>query len=291
MSQTEQYGDTLAGATTLSADITTTGATTLSVTSASFFPSSPQFRIRVGTELMLVTGISGTTFTVTRGIEGTTAATHSTGDRISHSITSGSIIQASLARGFCPASPGFKPPVLTDFTWHNQGTATATQGSYGITLTEIAGFSQNLRLLYQSVPSTPYNITMFMQFHVMPVNGEARVGLFWWQSTGSPTFPWRCMWYRMQTSQPAFLAEQNWNLVTSLNDTTAAGSAYDDKYWLRISDSGTVQSFSVSRDGLNFVTLLSPTRNASFNRCGIAFSNNTTNTSQLIANVLSYSIT
>lgn len=291
MSLNEQYGNTLAGATTLSADITTTGATTLSVTSASFFPTSPQFRVRVGTELMLVTGISGTTFTVTRGIEGTTAATHSTGDRISHDITAGSIIQASLARGFCPASPGFKPPVFTDFNWHNQGTATVNQDSRGITLSEVSGSTENLRLLYQSVPSTPYDITTFMQFQPTPPTAEARMGLFWWQSTGSPSFPWKCLWMRIQPTPGYFLAEQNWNLVTNINDTTPGGSVWDDKYWLRISDTGSVQSFSISRDGLNFVTVRTPTRNASFNRCGIAFSNKPTSTVGITFNVLSYAIT
>jgi hypothetical protein len=39
-----------------------------------------QFRVLVGTEIMIVTNVSGTTFTVTRGAEGTTAASHSSGD-------------------------------------------------------------------------------------------------------------------------------------------------------------------------------------------------------------------
>lgn len=60
--------------TTLAADITSS-ATTLSVASASGAPS-PNFRILVDGELMLVTGVSGTDFTVTRGIEGTGAVAH-----------------------------------------------------------------------------------------------------------------------------------------------------------------------------------------------------------------------
>lgn len=63
--------------TTLSAAITSTSATSISVTSATGMPSPQQFRILVDTELMLVTAISGTTLTVVRGVEGTTAATHS----------------------------------------------------------------------------------------------------------------------------------------------------------------------------------------------------------------------
>ena len=50
------------------------GDTTLVVNSASGFPSVPQFRLQIESELLLVTGVSGTTFTVTRGVESTTAA-------------------------------------------------------------------------------------------------------------------------------------------------------------------------------------------------------------------------
>jgi hypothetical protein len=47
-----------------------------------------QFRILIGTELLLVTGGNATTtWTVTRGVEGTTAASHSAGDVITHVLT------------------------------------------------------------------------------------------------------------------------------------------------------------------------------------------------------------
>lgn len=39
--------------------------------------AGPNFRVRIGDELMLVTGVAGLTWTVTRGIEGTTPAAHS----------------------------------------------------------------------------------------------------------------------------------------------------------------------------------------------------------------------
>jgi hypothetical protein len=65
--------------------------TSLDVTSAATFPSSPQFRIKIDTELLLVTGVAGTTFTVTRGVEGTTAASHSNGATVIHILTSGAV--------------------------------------------------------------------------------------------------------------------------------------------------------------------------------------------------------
>jgi len=65
--------------TTLSGAMTAT-QTTITVASASGFPTNGAFRIRVDDEDMTVTGGQGTTtWTVARGVSGTTAATHASG--------------------------------------------------------------------------------------------------------------------------------------------------------------------------------------------------------------------
>lgn len=65
--------------TTLSGSITS-GATTLTVASAVGFPAKNQFMIQIDSEQMAVTaGMGSTTWTVTRGINGTTAASHTSG--------------------------------------------------------------------------------------------------------------------------------------------------------------------------------------------------------------------
>lgn len=64
------------GASTTNSGALTAAQTTITVASASGFPTSA-FRIRIDDELMNVTGGFGTTtWTVTRGVNGTTAATH-----------------------------------------------------------------------------------------------------------------------------------------------------------------------------------------------------------------------
>lgn len=78
--------------TTLNGSITS-GSATLSVLSAALFPGTGNFRIAVDSELMLVTGVSGTTFTVTRGLEATTAALHSAGAAVVCVLTAGSVAQ------------------------------------------------------------------------------------------------------------------------------------------------------------------------------------------------------
>lgn len=67
-------------------------AATLDVVSASGAPS-PDFRIIVDSEIMLVTGVATNTFTVTRGVEGTAAAAHSNGVTVAHVITKGGLDQ------------------------------------------------------------------------------------------------------------------------------------------------------------------------------------------------------
>jgi len=72
--------------TTLAAAITDTSGTSITVTSETSFPAAP-FIISIDTECLLVTVVSGTTWTVTRGYESSTAATHSNGASIYHDIS------------------------------------------------------------------------------------------------------------------------------------------------------------------------------------------------------------
>lgn len=65
--------------------------TTVSVSDASKFPTIGQFRVRVENEFMIVTGVSGTSFTVVRGSEGSTAAAHLSGAAITQVLTAGAM--------------------------------------------------------------------------------------------------------------------------------------------------------------------------------------------------------
>jgi hypothetical protein len=69
--------------TTLGAAIESVDGTSITVTSEAGFPAV-DFIISIDTEAMLVTNVSTTTWTVTRGYEGSTAATHLNGAAIYH---------------------------------------------------------------------------------------------------------------------------------------------------------------------------------------------------------------
>jgi hypothetical protein len=81
-------------ATTLAASVNTT-ATTITVAGTVGFPNSGNFRIRIDSELMLVTGVSGTTWTVTRAVEpvggSQAAANHNAGADVNHVLTAASL--------------------------------------------------------------------------------------------------------------------------------------------------------------------------------------------------------
>jgi hypothetical protein len=86
------YGTTLAGG------ITDT-QTTLVVASGTNFPGSGNFRIRIENELLLVTAVSGTTWTVTRGVESSQAVAHLDGMAVNHILTAGGLAQMFAENG------------------------------------------------------------------------------------------------------------------------------------------------------------------------------------------------
>lgn len=90
--------------TTLGAAITTTDGTSITVSSSAGFPNV-DFIIAIDTEVMLVTNVSGTTWTVTRGYESSTAATHLNGATVYHNISAGEA--DSIATKAPLASPTF----------------------------------------------------------------------------------------------------------------------------------------------------------------------------------------
>ncbi|MGA3029760.1 MAG: pilus assembly protein TadG-related protein [Candidatus Limnocylindrales bacterium] len=93
--------------TTLSSAITTTTATTIHVASATGFPTSGTFYIQIDSEQMQVTGGQGTTtWTVVRGRNGTTAATHANGASVAFVVgTADTTITVASKTGFPTTYP------------------------------------------------------------------------------------------------------------------------------------------------------------------------------------------
>ena len=71
--------------TTLGSGLTTTNGTSMTVAAITGFPTVVPFRVYVDNELVKVTAVSGSTWTIARGQDGTTAATHGTGAPVTYS--------------------------------------------------------------------------------------------------------------------------------------------------------------------------------------------------------------
>lgn len=101
---TEVIGNSLNEPTTTLAAALTSGATTLTVVSASSLPGSGTFRIRIDDELITVGSISGTTLsTLGRGAESTTATSHSSGADVNLILTAEGLATFVIENGGTPA--------------------------------------------------------------------------------------------------------------------------------------------------------------------------------------------
>ncbi len=260
--------------------------TSIVVTDGSVFPSSGNFRLLIDSEIMLCTARSSNTLTVTRAQEGTSGASHSDTTSVVSPITetslkkfrSDAIVAGAYSGLFSAGAEGriYLPedhvvpivrdngssldhyfcgqkltlPIPSDFSWVNQGSASyTTAGTTSINCAgDGAGF--NIRCLVKSAPSTPYTITAGIITNAF-CKQWLSYGLLFRQSSdgklsiidmlGTDT-AWTC---RVSKADSA----------TSLNADYVVLRAGTTFQWLRIQDNGTNRIYSVSRDGINWITV------------------------------------
>lgn len=251
--------------------------TSLDVDSATDFPSDGNFRILIGSEIMKVEAVSSNTFTVVRGTEGTTAASHSDGDTVTLIITAESLKR--YVADYVVYGNAEDPPVINsltdsngntltsaDFDWENQGGSTVTdleQG--GILLTvPIATSGPQLRGMSKTVPgSTPYSIIAGFQ----PEN--------WGNEGGSGNFPNIGLGFHAIANDRnlnIFAANYNNFTVARYTDhTTFTSNDFSDFWqndmsqtWLRIQDDGSRSRFAISVDGVDWQEVYDVSRTSHF---------------------------
>lgn len=272
--------------------------TSLVVTSAALFPTTGNFRIKIDTELMLVTNVSGTTFTVTRGVEGTSAASHSNGVAITHVVTSGSldkfradnVLTTSLAS--IPSSrkegiinlltdsiyeardtgsvweywgPVSKlvPPINGDFSWVNQLSATVTT-TYGGVFLNCPGTTsgQNMVIRKKTAPSTPYTIEV-MILPSLFAKTDLGYGILFRESGTSKLVSLFFQTYNTAPSLQMFIGKHNNDTSYNSNGTTAVNLGEFPR-WLRMGNDGTNISFDFSPDGRNWWNFYTVAKNDFF---------------------------
>jgi len=234
-------------------------STSLDVVSATRFPTDGNFRIVIGTEIILVTAVSTNTFTITRGVEGTTAQTHDAGSRVSQILTAGGIEQLTkdsmvlfqdTSRPVMNTIVNSSGTALTEssFTWDNQGTATATDlNSGGISLVAPTATGESLRVKYRTADAAPYTLkAAFMpQLHS---DNSPQCGIGFRQNSTGKLFT-------IGTVEVDKIKISKYTTSTSLNSTLLAEQSWPmarNLQWFQIEDDNTDLIFYTGIDGVNW---------------------------------------
>jgi hypothetical protein len=219
---------------TLSSGISNTD-TTIPVVDGSDLPTEGDWRLLIGSEILLATARSGNNITAVRGQEGTTATSHSSAAEIKAVATAGGLQKFLLdnrGTGFTEESSANSVPlcrcldqnsaILTasSFTWVNQGSATCTDSSDGgllLTLPNEANFQFRGKLAFRT--SSSGRLTL----------GACRGGenIAMWRFTNPTTF-------------------------SATVDSAAIQMFHGNRIWIYGHDDGTNIKFRFSDDGNNW---------------------------------------
>lgn len=283
--------------TTLSGNILS-GATTLGVTSGTAFPSSGDFTVKIGTELIRVTGVSGTTWTIARGQESTTAASHSSGDTVTQVVTT-NVVSRLLTEMIQVGGYSSRPATaragteyvasdLGNVSWKHDGTnwnlnkplyvpyanrvdvsgwtaLNATGLTWddrnGVNYPTCAGTSNNhIRGAYHALPSAPFTATLICGRYAFTQLHIAGGIILYDSGTSKVKFVIADGF----DNGNRFIAE-NW---TDPDNFSAALAGTDmlwvphEWYYLRFEDDNTNWIYSFSLDGVTWVKYYSETRNS-----------------------------
>ena len=259
---------------------------TLTVKSAVGFPTGGNFRIVIGSEIMLVTDVQGKTFTVTRAQEGTSAASHDADAAVFHVLTAGALSQRDIeqfgtgavasrdaagqaGRLYLPTEglvgqdngslwdmmplSRFTPPDYNDFTWVNQGTATVAN-SKGMMVLSPPGVAsgENVRCLVKSAPGGAYEFTVAM-LALSPAyttaSAMAQYGICWRESGSG-----KLLLYGpgMASYPTTFNYTQMTNPTTVSSNILQVSMPAPGIVWIRFADDGANRTVKISMDGFNF---------------------------------------
>ena len=256
-------------------------ATTVPVADASFLSSVPQYRIILDAEIMLVTGISGNNLTVIRGVEGSTASSHSDGATIAQIMTKEGIqrYMQDWTNPFFDVTAGFPYQLLdstgaslitTDFAWTNQGSAAdATQANAGILFTIDSTASDSVRLYLRTL-TAPWKVTCAFT-HLWLGGTTPGVGMCIVDNTAGNFKAWG-------NEGVADYKRDRWTNTTTNASTQQTFSSLGSrsKIWLQLEDDNVDHFFRISIDGINFVTVAQETRTTHTttpDRVGMFFNN------------------
>jgi len=242
--------------TTLSASATATD-TTISVTSASGFPTSGDFRVLIdGSEEVTVKSVSGTTFTLTAGLASSYAGTE-TVELVATADGVDDAFQQAFGYTEYPFNRILSAGVTktaSDFTWLNQGTATCTDADDGgLNMTLPSEANHQIRGKYLTAPSTPYEVISYVMLGPGFANAATYAGPFLRESSTGKLYI-----VELQTDKISL-----WRMTDQATYSADVGTyLYNLQHmaWLKLGDNGTNVYGEVSYDGVNWFAAFSEGR-------------------------------
>lgn len=264
----------------------TSSATSIAVTAVSgslgTAPSSMannQFRARIDNEILLVTATdsTGLTWTVTRGIEGTTAASHATAAVVALVLTPAALAQARVESG---ALFPMTPPPVTGWTQVNLpissgGTTVAANFSNGYPeiVANINGASVRITMLAVAAPSTPYTCDGSVLFTPNLQTGFKSTGLAFYDSVSGKFYLFAILVGINGPYASSSLAVYYYTNTTTFNSAPMGASAVDMAFckYLRLKNDGTNLTFHLSADGTNWAQQFTTPIASSINPTHVGF--------------------
>lgn len=278
---------------------------TITVNSASGFPTEGDFRIVVNNELMLVTAVSGVTFTVTRGIEGTTAANHDIDTPLAQVLTEGGTqrLISESADPFAFSRPAFRIQdtngVLldsTDFTTINGTSLTLIDNADGSITLQFPDIDNRLPMIVRTAPTAPYKITGAFRITALSDidagDDGPMVGPVFRDGVNDEELLWR--WRPLDDIATRlrvnyYLAEV---FSAGVGAFIKAEPAIDSVVWFEMEDNNTNIFFRYSADGVHFIEWFTETRantlTAAPNQVGFGVVNPATTDFDVFATLLAW---
>lgn len=238
--------------------------TTITVDDASALPTSGYFRVQIEDELIICNGRSGNDLAVvTRGAESTTAAGHSDNTAIKAVLSAGGFQRFMLDhRAVCFQEDSTYRTIahgrfldetnsvltVSDFTWVNQGGATATDINGAVYMTSPDEAPANIHLLLLDAPSTPWRALVKVNLGVAAAmtSTGTMAGLAIRESdTGKLILA-----SARYGGDLAFIRFTDENTFSALIDQRL--HFHEAPIWLRIDDDGTDLHMRASDQGLGF---------------------------------------
>lgn len=282
----EQYANN--AATTLNGTITS-GALSLVVLSATAFPTTGNFQIIIEDEIIQVTAVAGTTFTIVRGREGTTAAAHSSGATVTQVLTRDSLLRVGSrihhrdtyanrpaaqyeGRIFLPSNgqalerdtgsaynqygpiwPLDYPPAVASWTQVNPGAATFTETAGGIRIAAPAASGNSRRMLTRAIPTVPYKITALVIPEIHNVNfNMCGMG---WRESGTGKIMYAAIYFVAAPTIRLSSTRATGPTGGQTDYATEDGYFPRDQWFLQIEDDNTNRIVRYSFNGVDFITL------------------------------------